>query len=154
MRTNIVLFLVFLLLSFSCSPETFYFEEVSKIDNNWSKDDKRFFSVPVKDSTKKYTLYFILRNNSQYPYSNIYFFTTLQSPNGDIVTDTLEYQLAYPNGKWIGSGMGDVKQNTLVYKENIPLKEKGIYKVSVAQAMRNSNLNGIEDISLLVEKSN
>lgn len=142
-----------LMLLASCDQGDFYFEEVAKLDNSWEATDFKSFDFPVKDSVQEYTMYFIVRNNNNYAYSNIYFFTKLKSPNGEVIADTLEYQLAYPDGEWMGFGMGDIKQNTLVYKEKLALKDTGKYQVSVAQAMRESDLKGIEDISLMIEKN-
>lgn len=150
---NYFLAILSVLLLQSCEKRNFYFEQVSKLNNSWKDNDFKTFEIPVKEKNSKVTLYFVLRNNNQYPYSNIYFFTKLAAPNGEIITDTLEYQLAYPNGEWIGFGMGEIKQNTLVYKEKIQLQDTGKYKVSIVQAMREKELKGIEDISLMVEKN-
>lgn len=152
LKTYLILLFVATLVT-SCGQGNFYFEEVSKVNNSWEENDIKKFNFPVKDENGTYTLYFVLRNNNNYKYSNIYFFTQLSSPTGEVLTDTLEYQLAYPDGKWIGFGMGEIKQNTLVYKENIQLKDTGLYKVSVVQAMREKGLEGIEDISLMIEKN-
>lgn len=137
----------------SCKQNNFYFEEVANIHNSWKSTDFKTFNFPVKQTEQSYNLFFVLRNNNDYQYSNIYFFTSFKSPSGEIIADTLEYQVAYPDGKWMGFGMGDIKQNTLVYKENLALKDTGIYQVNVVQAMRESDLKGIEDISLMIEKN-
>lgn len=150
---KVLLLLAVILAGASCSQPNFYFEEVAKVDNSWKKNDLKTFNFPVKNKDGKFTLYFVLRNNSEYAYSNIYFFTKLKSPSGETIADTLEYQVAYPDGSWMGFGMGDVKQNTLVFKENMALKDTGIYEVSVVQAMREAELKGIEDISLMIEKN-
>lgn len=137
----------------ACDQKNFYFEQVNKVNNAWEQNDPKSFEFPVKATKNLYTLYFVLRNNNDYKYSNLYLFTKLSSPTGEVIVDTLEYQLAYPDGRWMGFGMGEIKQNTLVYKENIQLKDTGRYKVSVVQAMREDTLMGIEDISLMVEKN-
>lgn len=137
----------------ACQQNNFYFEEVAKVGSSWKSTDTKKFTVPVKNPDQEFTMYFILRNNSEYEYSNIYVFTELKSPKGERVVDTLEYQLAYPTGEWMGFGMGDIKQNTLVYKEKIALKDTGVYEINVAQAMRENDLIGIEDISLMIEKN-
>ena len=137
----------------SCRKGNFYFEEVARIENSWKAEDIKTFKIPVKNKEQKFTMYFILRNNNDYAFSNIYFFTKLKSPAGEIIVDTLEYQVAYPDGEWMGFGMGNIKQNTLVYKENIALKDTGIYQIEVGQAMRENDLVGIEDISLMIEKN-
>lgn len=137
----------------ACQQNNFYFEEVARVGSHWSSADSKNFKVPVKTPGQKFTMYFILRNNNDYEFSNIYLFTELKSPDGKIVADTLEYQVAYPTGEWMGFGMGDIKQNTLVYKEKIALEDSGLYEINVKQAMREADLVGIEDISLMIEKN-
>ena len=145
--------IIFVLFAASCQQSNFYFEEVANVDNQWIDNSPKTFKFPVKETGKNFTMYFIIRNNNDYKYSNIYFFTKLKSPDGQTIADTLEYQLAYPDGKWMGFGMGEIKQNTLVFKENIALQDTGIYEVSIAQAMREKDLQGIEDISLMIERN-
>lgn len=153
-KTKYFLFISLILILLSaCNQDKFYFEEVAEVDNIWEASDFKSFHMPVKDDSQKFTMYFILRNNNDYSFSNIYFFTKLKSPNGEVIADTLEYQLAYPSGEWMGFGMGDIKQNTLVYKENLALKDTGVYEISVTQAMRENQLKGIEDISLMIQKN-
>lgn len=146
-------FLVFSFLALSCQNKSLYFEEVALIGGDWHLEDQKTFKLPVRNTDQKFTLYFIIRNDNQYPFSNIYFFSELKSPNGDIVKDTLEYQMAFASGEWIGFGMGEIKQNTMVYKENISLKDTGLYQVKLQHAMRDSILPGIVDVSLMVEKN-
>lgn len=152
MKNRVYLFLIISFIFNSCQPENIHFEEVARVDNSWEKDDVKAFFMPVEQKGSNYNFYLIVRNNNQYPYRNIYLFTKLKSPKGEVLIDTLEYQLADPAGKWLGYGMGEIKQNTLVYKENISLQDTGIYQFQVIHAMREDNLKGIEDISLMVEK--
>lgn len=148
-------FLIILCVLFltSCQQNNFYFEEVAKIGGEWNANDQKTFRIPVKNPDQEFTMYFILRNNTDYGFSNIYFFTELKSPQGETIIDTLEYQVAYPNGEWIGFGMGNIKQNTFVYKERIALKDSGLYEINISHAMREPILNGIEDISLMIERN-
>lgn len=136
----------------ACQPEGLIYHQSEPLNNSWSAKKAVVFTIPVKESEAGVDLSFVLRNNNDYPFSNIYFFTEFISPKGEKMIDTLEYQLAYPNGEWIGSGMGAIKQNTLIYKENIALKDTGVYQLKIKQAMRQNPLVGLEDISLLVQK--
>ncbi len=74
-------------------------------------------------------------------------------PNGKTVKDTLEYQMAKPNGTLLGQGFTDVKENKLWYKERVQFDEAGTYTVTIQHAMRNNgevngvdNLEGITDV--------
>lgn len=137
----------------ACQPEGLIYQQSQPLNNSWGAKNAVIFKIPIKEpQTEATDLSFVLRNNNEYPFSNIYFFTEFISPKGQKMIDTLEYQLAYPNGQWIGSGMGAIKQNTLIYKENLALKDTGVYYLKIKQAMRQNPLIGIEDISLLIQK--
>ncbi len=82
-------------------------------------------------------------------------------PHGKTITDTLEYKMADPSGKLLGTGMSDMKENKLWYKENVVFKEKGEYIVNIQQAMRENGkvngvveLEGITDVGFRVERPN
>lgn len=84
----------------------------------------------------------------------------MQFPNGKVISDTLEYEMTKPNGEWLGTGFGDVKENKLWYKENVKFYESGDYCVRIKQAMRKNgqvegieDLQGITDVGFRIEKS-
>jgi gliding motility-associated lipoprotein GldH len=84
-------------------------------------------------------------------------------PNGKIVKDTLEYKMADPSGKFLGTGFTDVKENKLWYKGHekpFVFNETGEYKINIQHAMRQNgqvdgieNLEGITDIGFRIEKA-
>jgi hypothetical protein len=59
---------------------------------------------------------------------------SIEKPNGYTKVDTLEYQMASPDGTLLGEGFTDIKESKLFYKENV--RFKGKYKVSIKQAVR------------------
>lgn len=152
MRIKVLFCVIGFFLIISCNLKESYYENSSELSSQWNQTKPVKFSFPIKKENQKFNIFLVLRNNNDYPYSNIYLFTELSSPKGEKIIDTLEYQLAYPNGEWVGSGLGAIKQNTLVYKENITLKDTGKYQLKIKQALRDNLLTGIEDIGLIVEK--
>ena len=79
-------------------------------------------------------------------------------PHGKTIKDTLEYRMAEPTGKLLGTGITDTKENKLWYKESVVFNESGEYVVHIQHAMRESgkvngvtNLEGITDIGFRVE---
>ena len=81
-------------------------------------------------------------------------------PHGKVVTDTLEYRMAHPDGTWMGQGIGSVKENKLWYKEGIRFAETGNYNITITHAVRNNgavegvkNLEGITDVGYSIEKT-
>ena len=71
--------------------------------------------------------------------------------NKVLKTDTLQYILAKPNGEWYGSGMGDVKEIFVQYKNEYKFPANGKYKVELKHGMRTDQLKGIEDIGIKIE---
>jgi len=141
----------FLFLTQCESPH--YYQEKQSVEKYWHKDSALTFNFEVHDTADTYTLSFLSRNTNEYPYSNFYIFTKLINPKGEEFTDTLQYYLAFQDGEWIGKGQ-NLKELYLVYRENVPLKDTGKYKLSVWHGMRDENLTGIRDISLIVDKNN
>jgi len=69
--------------------------------------------------------------------------------------------MAYPNGEWMGEGIGSIKENVLWYKENFKFEEEGKYKLSIEQAVRkngqidgDAKLKGITDVGFSIERAN
>jgi len=126
----------------------------------WNKNEIVSFSIPPLDSTKNYNLFLHLRNTNDYKYNNLFLITEMEFPNGKTIKDTLEYKMAYPNGEWMGEGIGNVKENKLWYKEAVSFKEQGTYILRVSHAVRNNGevdgvfkLDGITDVGYSIEQT-
>lgn len=150
---------IFLVSLNSCDSKQVY-DEYKSIPNAWAKDSVVKFEIKNIDSLQTYNLFFNVRNNSDYKYNNLFLISKMQFPNGKQITDTLEYEMAYPNGDFMGTGAGEVKENKLWYKENVRFLEDGAYTVTLEQAMRENgevegikNLEGILEIGFRVEKT-
>ncbi|MCF6307885.1 MAG: gliding motility lipoprotein GldH [Flavobacteriaceae bacterium] len=151
--------LVGIVLFFSCDSKIIFSQNKS-LSNGWSKEEIIKFDFPKFDSLKTYNLFINLRNTNDYKYNNIFLIAEIGFPHGKIITDTLEYKMANPDGSWLGTGIGSIKENKLWFKENVSFSENGIYKISISQAVRNngdvegvSNLEGITDIGISVEET-
>ncbi len=136
----------FLLLA-SCDSNR-VFDTYKPLDNNrWLQDDSVSFEFQITDTISKNNLYFNLRNSNEYLYSNLYIISHIVFPNGRKFVDTLQYEMADKNGKFLGVGISEIKHNRLLFKENMIFPVSGEYKVSVWQAMRkNGNVEGIKEL--------
>lgn len=125
---------------------------MNPIDNKWSKKAEQKFKLEITDPQNPKNIIFFVRNNNQYPYSNIRFIVNFKNPDSKTAeVDTLNYILAKPNGEWLGTGFGETKETLFQYRTNYKFPKKGTYEVGVMQAMRNDNLPGIEDLGIKVE---
>jgi len=149
-----------LLLGLSCTEQLAFFEYQSTKNGKWGKDQPMEFRFSDLDSTQTYNMYITLRNDEQYPYSNLFLIAEMTGPDGNSNRDTLEYEMADASGNWMGSGYGSVKENKLWYRENIVFPDSGVYTVTVSHAMRkNGSVEGIQelpgvlDVGLQIEKN-
>ncbi len=124
---------------------------VNAVDNQWKKNNAQTFSFDINDAQNLKNMMFVVRNNNNYPYSNLRLIASVEHNKKKISTDTLNYILAKPNGEWIGTGFGDTKEIVFQYKLNYKFPENGKYSVKVVQAMRRNVLPGIEDIGIKIQ---
>ncbi|MDO5989339.1 gliding motility lipoprotein GldH [Flavivirga amylovorans] len=159
-QNNVFLFLLMVSLVFVSCDSNRVFDTYKSVPNKWHKDSIISFKVTPPDSTKAYNLFVNLRNTNDYRYNNLYLIVEMGFPHGKTIKDTLEYRMADPSGKLLGTGLTDVKENKLWYKEQVIFKETGDYTVNIQHAMRENGkvngvieLEGITDIGFRIEKS-
>ena len=136
----------------ACDPSRVY-EKYEAVDTKaWMPQDPREFRVEIADTVSIYNFYISLRHTNDYPYSNIYFFVQTRFPDGQLYRDTVEYLLADPSGKWLGKGLGKIKDIRYPFRKGIHLPMKGTYQFSIYQGMREKSLKGIHDVGLRIER--
>lgn len=146
----ILMFLISML--FSCDSSG-TFDEMKRIhESNWNRQEKFSFDFTITDTAAYYNVYVQIRNTTDYPYSNLFLFLTTKDPSGNLSKDTLECLLAAPDGKWLGKGMGKLKDNRVLIKKDFRWNTAGNYQLTIEQAMRKEILSGIADIGLRIEK--
>lgn len=158
MDKRLVFFLFLGVLLFASCDQTRVYDEYKSVSGEWHRDSIVKFNFLAPDTVQNYDLFINLRNNSDYNFRNIYLITELNFPNGKVISDTLQYEMAAPSGEWLGTGFGDIKESKLWYKENVRFSEAGEYVVTVQQAMRKrdsiqgiENLEGITDVGFRIE---
>lgn len=145
-------------MTFSCSDNKIVHGDIKTVGDAWKKEEVVYFDIPPLDTLQSYNVFLNLRNSHQYPYNNIYLIVGLEYPNGKQEVDTLQYRMAYPNGEWMGEGIGSLKESLLWYKEDFRFLEEGNYKLSIQQAVRKNGevegeavLKGITDVGFRIE---
>lgn len=120
-------------------------------ESGWNQEDSQLFEFEIKDSLLIYDLYLNVRNTTDYEYSNLYFFISTQFPDGRKFMDTVQCILADHRGKWLGKGLGKIKDNRLLFKRGIRFPASGLYTMTIEQAMREEKLKGISDVGIRLE---
>lgn len=152
----LILFLTLILVS--CDKKR-VFDQYKTVGDAWQKDSIATFTFNNQDTTKRYDLFVNLRSNNDYAFNNIFLIVSLEAPGGLTKVDTLQYQMAEPDGKLMGEGFSDVKESKLFYKEKHKFSVLGDYKIGIQQAVRQSGkvagekeLKGITEVGFRIEK--
>ena len=138
----------------SCGNKNVIFDESVVIPNaSWDNQDLPYFDVTIEDTLSVYDFYLNIRHLENYRYSNFYMFLHTTFPNGNQTHDTIELVLAYPDGRWIGSGSGSMRSNKILLNNNLCFPLKGNYHFEIEQAMREPVLEGVTDVGVCFEKT-
>lgn len=153
MNRRILFFVSILIIFIACDSNKIYNNFCSIGAKNWDKDSIVSFQFDIIDTTHNYNIFLNTRNLENYPFSNLWLFIDIIAPDKRTVRDTIEYQLAKPNGQWIGKGTTGIYLNQFNFKSNIYFPLSGNYEIRVQHGMRDSNLKGLRDIGLTIEKN-
>lgn len=157
-KSSILFILVF--FSLIACDEKRVFDEYRSVGKEWHKDSIVTFELPQLDAKKAYNLFVNVRDNDDYPFNNLFLIVSLEQPNRQVKVDTLEYQMTHPDGTLLGEGFTDIKENKLFYKDNVSFTQKGIYKIHIKHAVRQTgkiegvpSLAGITDVGFRIEST-
>ncbi len=150
---NFLFFTVSLFFLNSCDNNRVFEENKEIIGTAWDKNNMVSFSLNVTDTITPHNVYLNIRQNGQYENSNLYLFINVISPSRDTLRDTVNCLLADSKGKWLGSGLGDIYSNQILYKKNIRFPHSGNYIFQLEQAMRTDILKNIEDVGIRIERA-
>lgn len=150
-----VLCLSLILLSLAaCDPDK-VIDEYNTVKNSvWDVDSVQNFTFIIFRKDQYHNIYFNIRNDRSYEFSNLWLFVTIIPPRGESKTDSVQVMLADPSGKWLGRGFSGIYDNRLIYMQNVYFPETGNYTISLRHGMRQTRLKGITDIGIRVEKVN
>ncbi|MEC8402805.1 MAG: gliding motility lipoprotein GldH [Bacteroidota bacterium] len=127
-------------------------------NGHWPVYEKVLFTLD-KESENPVNLMIYIRNNKQYPYSNLFLIAKLKTGDSLLLCDTLEYAMADARGKWLGKGFLEVKESKLWWRENYQLPAVENINVQLEHALRSNNseqgldnLEGIVGVGFAVEE--
>ena len=151
---NITVVLVLALSLWACNNDTVFDAYIQVPETGWEYKQQATFNFTISDTVSWYDLYINVRNTGDYPYQNLYVFTTLKGPGNLAVRDTFNCILADKKGKWLGSGVGKTRELQILYQKQIRFLQSGEYTFAIEQAMRDTILKGIHDIGFTIKKHN
>lgn len=146
--------LLLLIMLNSCNQHVLMDENMAIYKEGWNLNQKADFEVNVEDTLGLYAFYINIRQQETYRFSNLYIFLHTTFPNGTLTHDTIECVLAHDDGRWLGKSSGSLISNQILLNPSLRFPLAGNYRFEIEQAMRESLLQGIEDIGIRIEKQN
>jgi gliding motility-associated lipoprotein GldH len=155
MRISLIAAIVALTLT-ACSEAIVHSSTLPVPGGSWSREWKPEFSFDVTDTINEHDTYIDIRHTGHYPYSDLYLFVLLKRPDGHALLDTVEITLADATGRWLGKGLGFIRSDRheahVLYKYGKRFPRPGRYSITLEQAMRVEDLEGVIDVGVSVEK--
>jgi gliding motility-associated lipoprotein GldH len=150
-----VFFFFFTLLFLAGCDSNRVFEDYNEFDDRtWKVTDPVVFEFQIKDASKKYNLYYNVRNSLEYPYARIFVQYSLTDSIGTELTKKLTSNFLFDQktGRPLGrSGLGDVLDNQFLLLSNQSFKTEGTYRFRLDQFNRQDTLRGVLAVGLRVE---
>ena len=100
-------------------------------EQKWHTDSIVRFNYFIEDSLSHHIIKLNIRHSTDYEFQNLFLFVY-----DDLNKDTIEVFLADKRGKWIGKGMGDVREVELTLYKAKKYFSQGQKHFMIEQAMR------------------
>lgn len=150
MHKTYLIFLGFL-LAVGCTDKSIVFEGFKTVDRKgWNYKEPIEFSVEL-NTAQDLSMEVIVRNTTDFNFSNLWLFVTSLSPSGVVAKDTISCVLADDYGYWLGKGFSGLYLTEHLIEEQKSF-EKGEWVFSIEQGMRDEIIEGIQEVGLVLKK--
>ena len=147
----------FILIFYSCGNDNVLFLDYVDVNGSWKKENEIKFSFE-SDTAILGDLSLIIRNDSSYPFSNIYMITSIKN-NNTITRDTINYSFENNNTKWYEMRSSGINNSIIPIKNGFKISP-GQFEFNVKHSIRyldsimpQIKLDGILDVGLVIEKT-
>jgi gliding motility-associated lipoprotein GldH len=159
MKNKVIFFFVMPMMVFVGCQNSIVWQQTKDIaGEGWHKDSIVSLTFPPQPQEKKYDIFFLIRNDNNYPYANLFLIAEIKHKDKSFI-DTLEYEMADEKGRWLGSGIWDLKESKLVFKKQYRVDKKTPLNIKLQQAVRktgqvdgDSILPGIKTVGIIIEE--
>lgn len=153
MRKGSFILLITLIGLVACKPDSLVNATTPIENGTWAYEDSRKLEVEVTDTLTPFDFYVLVRHGANYPYQNLILYFKTYYPNNTYTVDTIDCPLAAPSGRWMGSGLGDMLDNRIMFKRNVQFAQPGAYNFELQHAMRPDTICCVHDIGLLIQRA-
>ncbi len=149
----ILLIISLLWLLTSCDEQRVFDLSMEIPQKSWDYDSIVPFDVLIKDTTITYNVYLNVRHSNTYLFRNLWVKIHTTFPSGEQKEQRVDLPLANKEGKWHGTGLGDVRSAQIQLQSKAKMPDIGMYRFEIEQNMRQNPLREVMDIGLRIEKA-
>lgn len=154
MRRSVTWLICLILFSLSSCDNQRVLEEYAALENStWEYEEAVAFETEIKDTSATYNLLVNVRHNGLYSYQNLWVMVAIEGPDGKPTLKRKELILAEKDGRWIGSGLGDLLDVQETVLKHFKIKEAGVYKLAIRHDMRINSVQNVEAVGIRLEKA-
>ena len=140
------------MLLVSCGHDVVY-EQMEEINvAGWNYSEPVDFSFNAPDTINKYNLIFDVRITPDYGYQNLWLFVETTEPDGFVHIDSINCPMSFPDGRWVGTGMGDLIDTPVLIHRSFNFTKLGEYHMRIRHGMRNDNLPNIQNLGIMLKR--
>lgn len=153
MRGLIISIVTLILLGTTSCNSDVVFEQLNEVDvNGWDYKKPVSFKFTAPDTIQKYNLIFDIRITPDYAYQNLWLFIETTEPDGEIHIDSINCPMAYPDGRWIGTGLGDLIDTPILIHHSFKFTKLGEYSLQIKHGMRSNHLPHIQNLGVILKR--
>lgn len=149
---NRIVFLGAILFSFLGCQSDVVFEENNSIDKQWPFDKGVSFQFEIEDTLARYDLLLNINHKEDFKYQNIYCEISMAYPQDETKKDIISLELSSRPGLWDADCSGGDCDLEVLLQKSARFPKLGLYTLSLNQHSRDSLLQGVNGIGLVVKK--
>jgi len=120
----------------------------------WAYEEALTFQVEVVDTSSVYSMELLIKHAKDFGYENIYFKVKTDFPTIQDREELLNIELASKAGQWMGKCNSESCKVKVYMLDRFRFPEPGSYSFSFEQYTRDDSLEGMENIDLIITKTN
>lgn len=151
MIRKIIVFLAVLLFIFSCQKRSAYDKAETLPDSKWALNQTISFRDTLTANDPENMHFEVnIRHTNIYPYQNIWLYIQTRCSDGTTRTDSIDWKLSEPNGRWLGTGWGSLYSisyqlpDLCIKKTN----QKRWFSIEIQHGLRDDFVPGIENVGI------
>lgn len=148
---NTLFFLLAISLLISCNEADIPSNAYSFDNKEWKSNETIPFNFKFSNATKGGNMALIVRNTTDYKYSNLIVEIEEIKPDETSSKKVYEILLSNTDGSWVGNKSGSIVENKFYFKKNASF-QPGKYTYKVKHRIDNKIISDLLDVGMIYER--